>query len=371
LNARLSRYVGLALLVVVAVVLIVLRLPPIRNRNGNGNTGGSPAPNQITVRGIIGSEKAGLLDDPEIKQILHDKYGLTVDYKKAGSLQIAQGKATDQNFLWPGGQYPKELYERDHGQVPKSEVTFSSPIVMYAWAPVTQALLGAGIVEQTEGISYVDLAKLLQVINDGKSWRDIGLPQVGGKVLVYTTDPTKSNSGNLFAGLLANTLNGGTVVDDSAVGAILPGVQSFYARLGYTTDSSGFLFDQFLAQGIGAYPIIVGYENQLIEYSIEHPEFRDVLLKQITILYPRPTAWATHTLLALDAPGARLLDALKDPSIQKLAWERHGFRTGLIGVQNDPAILQVVGVPRTTVQTAQPIPRASVMDRIVQALGGP
>jgi hypothetical protein len=41
------------------------------------------------------------------------------------------------------------------------------------------------------------------------------------------------------------------------------------------------------------------------------------------------------------------------------------------GVQNDPAVLQVVGVPRTSVQTAQPIPRASVMDRIVQGLQGP
>ncbi|CAA9563827.1 MAG: hypothetical protein AVDCRST_MAG18-1306 [uncultured Thermomicrobiales bacterium] len=39
-------------------------------------------------------------------------------------------------------------------------------------------------------------------------------------------------------------------------------------------------------------------------------------------------------------------------------------------MQNDPAVLQVVGVPRTSVQTAQPIPRAGVMDRIVKGLGG-
>ena len=58
-------------------------------------------------------------------------------------------------------------------------------------------------------------------------------------------------------------------------------------------------------------------------------------------------------------------------SIQRLAWERHGFRSGLIGAQNDPAVLQVVGVPRTSVQTAQPIPRAGVMDTIVRGLGGP
>lgn len=365
MNSRLSRSIGLALLAIVVVVVVVLRLPALRGG------GAVTAPDPITVRGTIGSEKANLLDDPEIKALLREKYGLLVDYRKAGSLQIAQGGTGGQDFVWPSGQYPKEVYERDHGTPTKSDVTFSSPIVMYAWAPVTQALTGAGIIEQVDGTAYVDLPKLLAAINDGKSWREVGLPQVGGKVLVYTTDPTKSNSGNLFAGLLANTLNGGTVVDEGTIGATLPGVKGFYGRLGYTTDSSGFLFDQFLAQGIGAYPIIVGYENQLIEYSVEHPELRDVLLKQINILYPRPTTWATHTMMALNGNGVRLLDALKDPAIQKLAWERHGFRTGLIGTQNDPAVLQVVGVPRASVQTAQPIPRAGVMDQIVRELGGP
>jgi len=365
-NAKLSRYIGLTVLVVVAVILIALRLPPLRR-----DAGVAPTVAPVTAHGIIGSEKANLLDDPEIRTILREKYGLAVDYRKAGSLQIAQGKVTDQDFLWPSGQYPKEVYERDHGAAQKTDVTFSSPLVMYAWTPVTQALTGAGIVEQTDGVYYADMPKLLAAINDNKSWREIGLTQVGGKVLVYTTDPTKSNSGNLFAGLLANTLNGGAVVEDGTIGAVLPGVTGFYGRLGYTTDSSGFLFDQFLSQGLGAYPLIVGYENQLIEYSVEHPEYRDVLLQQVNILYPRPTTWATHTMMALNPTGERLLEALKDPAIQKIAWERHGFRTGLLGVQSDPAVLQVVGVPRLSVQTAQPIPRASVMDRIVRALQGP
>ncbi len=367
MSGKLTRSIGLALLAIVIVTLIALQVAARRN----GGTGVGVPVQQITVRGAIGSEKANLLEDPEIKKILHDTYGLTVDYRKAGSLQISQGGTAGQDFVWPSGQYPKEVYERDHGTPMKSDVTFSSPIVMYAWAPVTQALLSAGIVETVDGTTYVDMPKLLVAMNDGKSWRDLGLGQVGGKVLVYTTDPTRSNSGNLFAGLLANTINGSTVVDEGAIGTVLPGVKGFYGRLGYMSDSTGFLFDQFLSQGIGAYPIIVGYENQLIEYSVDRPELRDVLLKQINILYPRPTTWATHTMMALTPQGVRLLDALRDPAIQKIAWERHGFRTGLIGVQNDPTVLQVVGVPKTSVQTAQPIPPAHVMDQIVKGVGGP
>jgi hypothetical protein len=363
-SGRASRFIGLGLLVVVLVVVLALRLPPLLN-------GGGSVPDPITVRGVIGSEKSGLLDDPEIKKILHDRHGITVDYKRTGSLRLAQGETAGQDFLRPSGQYPREVCERDHGQVLKAEVTFSSPIVMYAWGPVAQGLAGAGIVEQVDGTSYVDMAKLVAAINSGKTWGDVGVPQVGGKVLVYTTDPTASNSGNLFAGMLANTLNGGAVADEATIGAVLPGVEAYFGRLGYMSESSGFPFEQFLSQGIGAYPMIVGYENQLIEYSPEHPEFRDVLLKQVTILYPRPTAWATHTMMALDANGVRLLEALKDPDIQRLAWERHGFRTGLIGVQNDPSVFQVVGLPKTSVQTAMPIPRASVMDRIVKALSSP
>jgi hypothetical protein len=71
--------------------------------------------------------------------------------------------------------------------------------------------------------------------------------------------------------------------------------------------------------------------------------------------------------LALDSKGARLLTALEDPTIQQLAWKRHGFRSGLIGVQNDPAVLAVAGVPKSIVQTV-PLPRTTVMESILRAL---
>ncbi len=50
--------------------------------------------------------------------------------------------------------------------------------------------------------------KFVAAVKEGKTWADIGLPQLYGSISVKTTDPTKSNSGNMFAGLLANTMNG-------------------------------------------------------------------------------------------------------------------------------------------------------------------
>ena len=46
----------------------------------------------------------------------------------------------------------------------------------------------------------------------------------------------------------------------------------------------------------------------------------------VVIVYPTPTVWSTHTLMALDEKGDTLLNLLKTPAAQKLAWERHGFR---------------------------------------------
>jgi hypothetical protein len=163
-------------------------------------------------------------------------------------------------------------------------------------------------------------------------------------------------------------MNGGEVPTEATIAPLLPRVQSFFARQGFMQESSGYLFNQFLVSGMGAYPIVVGYENQLVEYGLANPNARDLLNQQITILYPRPSVWATHTFVALNPKGERLLAALKDPALQKLAWEGHGFRSGLLGVQNDPRAVQVTGVATTPVESA-PMPSAAAMEQIIATLG--
>ena len=63
----------------------------------------------------------------------------------------------------------------------------------------------------------------------------------------------------------------------------------------------------------------------------------------------------------------RLIEALQDEEIQKLAWEKHGFRTGLIGVQNDPKVLDIAGIPAEITHVI-PMPSPQVMDRIITNL---
>lgn len=361
---------GLVLLLLAAVLVGAFLWMSHRKPHLAGSVGGSsPSAPAETVRGYIGGEKVGFLADPQITQIFHDKYSLTVDGTKLGSIEMVQGPTEGQDFLWPSSQVALELYKNKGGKSAGTDTVFNSPIVFYSWDIVTDALIKAKVVQKLGETYYVvDAPKLIRMINSGTHWKDIGLPQFYGRVSVRSTDPTKSNSGMMFAGLLANINNGGEVVDDTTLAKNLPAVKTFFSRLGYLEPSSGDLFQQFLTMGEGANPIIVGYENQMTEFSIEHEQYRDLLRKRIRVLYPRPTVWSNHPLIALDDKGARLLAALHDPEIQRLAWERHGFRSGLIGIQNDPKVLQVVGIPET-IQNVIPMPTARVMNEIIQAVG--
>ena len=62
-----------------------------------------------------------------------------------------------------------------------------------------------------------------------------------------------------------------------------------------------------------------------------------------------------------------LAEALVDPELQQIAWAEHGFRTGLIGVNNDPAKITVAKLP-DTVALVVPMPSAKVMTDIVAAV---
>lgn len=363
MNRNGRTFAGLGILVVVALLVAGFQW---FQREGGGDDG--PAP--ITVSGPIGGEKAGFLANPEIAKILDERYGITVEAQSVGSLDMVQQPTEGRDFLWPSSEVALEYFRESQGSV-SAETVFNSPIVIYTWAPIADALAAQGVVTQTDGVSSLDLPRLVRMIEDGTPWAALGIPagQVPyGNMAVFTTDPGRSNSGNMFAGLLANTLNGGQVVDDAAVDALLPRVQGFFARLGYLEGSSGTLFDKFLTLGMGAEPMVVGYESQLVEYSLANERYRELIAQQVRVLYPTPTVYSSHPIIALTEGGERLMAALRDADLQRLAWERHGFRSGQIGVANDPEALRGVAVVPATIASVIPMPRPSVMFRITQAL---
>jgi hypothetical protein len=145
-------------------------------------------------------------------------------------------------------------------------------------------------------------------------------------------------------------------------------VKTYFDNQGFMEQSSDTIFRQFLNKGMGDKPIIVGYEAQLLEYSVENGEELKRRKEPVRMLYPKPTVWSSHPLIAINENGRRLIAALQDKDIQKLAWERHGFRSAS-GAENDTKVFVVEGVPET-IDNVIPLPASREMKTILQALGG-
>ncbi len=325
------------------------------------------APRQIAVDGYLGGEKIGFLEDEEVQKILKDRYGITADYARAGSLDMVTADLEGMDYLFPSSSTALEYYQDLHGAPERSEIILNTPIVLYTHRIVLDAFEEQGIARQQEGVWYLDMAELTALIEAETPWSQIGLSQLYGTISVDTTDPSRSNSGNMFAALLANVLNGGEVVTAEALPEILPRLQAILANLGYMETSSSDLFSQFLRMGVGAKPLIVGYESQLIEYAAENPTQWESMQEDIVMVYPTPTLWSAHVLISLDEKGTAFLEALLDEEIQTLAWEKHGFRTGSYLAPEGSDTGNLPGVADSLTQITQ-IPTYEVMREMIQEL---
>lgn len=316
---------------------------------GNGTTSQTQPGSQLqTIKCIGGSEKSELMADADIQKLL-TAHGLKVDFSSAGSYDQVQ-KSTDDlkkgsiDCLWPSSASAQSVFESLHkGQFTsyKAESVLQSPEVVYAGPQTTDALTRAGIVQQV-GQQYflVDLKKLLlDYTLKGAQWESLGANGIYGPVKIGSTDPAKSNSGFTMAQLELNVLATDNVYqapsEDQAKKA-LPTVRALYDAQGLQASSSDFGFKEWLLQGGELRsPLYAGYENQLVQYWVKNPDATKQLDANVRILYPQPTVYNEHPVLALTDSGNAFLEAMKDPQIQKIAWDRYGFRSGTTVGAND------------------------------------
>ena len=357
-----GKLIGILILVAIAAAALIYQFV-LRDGAGAGK-GGVLNRETVTITGYIGSEKSGFLDDEEVKDLLKGRYGISVDYHKAGSIEMIDLPKEGMDFLWPSSQVALELYKLRGGQSVKSDTIFSSPIVLYSWQEVAEALEVEGLVTvRGTGQAEIDAGALIGKVLEGAPWESIGLTNLYGDIIITSTDPTRSNSGNLWAGLVANLLYG-EVVDEARLPEVLEDVKRVFTIQGYMEHSTGTLFEQYITKGIGPYPVVVGYENQMVEFGLQNPDVWDAVKDYMRVIYPMPTVYSEHPLIALNENGKQLLEALQDPDVKDLAWRRHGFRTG---IENDPAELGIEGMPRRVTQIIR-MPVPAVMDTIINEL---
>ncbi len=338
---------------------------------------GSPAMRGLlgdvaTLRGYAGGEKMAFIQNPKtIAALKH--LGLALNAERAGSVDQVRDPqllGTKPQFLWPSSSPLVEL-ARKNAKVLRDQVIFNSPIVIYSWTPFAEGLVRAGIATRDHAHYYVDARALIDAALARKAWKELGQPDLYGTVRLISTDPNKSNSGFMFAGLAANLL-AGDVATEANLSQVLPQLGELFHGMGYKPDSSGKVFDDYIAGGPGAEPLVVGYENQLIEWALQDPE-RWARVEAAAgpakpvALYPKPTVYSSHPLLALAPESEKLIDALMSVDLQSIGWRDHGFRgpLGSIGAETDPVIK---GRMPEQITAVTPMPDIDVMLKILQAL---
>ncbi len=372
--------IGIIIFIVLIIIIIAIK--------ALGNNENIIVGNLTNVYVATGGGKEDFLADKEIKKILERKYHLNVVYDTwsngktitqpliresvgLGNQSIVQRMSNGDEFtiqsngvskydaLFTSDQRFYDYYklspnkengESDRYTVLDGGLTLNTPIVIYSWKEVVDALIKENVVTDKEGVYYItDMNKLINYILDGKKWSDIGLDSLYGTINIASTDPVSSSPGATYYGLLLSILSESQVNDENVTNN-LPKLKDFYIKSGYMNNTPADLFERYLKTGMGGEPMIVDYEKSMIDFANSSPDAFNQVKEDIRILYPTPTIWNSHCFTVFSDNGKKLYKALNDKQISQIAWSKYGFRTGVTGGTYDVSNIGI-GVPQTITST--------------------
>ena len=336
----------IGIVIFIILILIIVGIGFFKNKGGDIPFGGKSLE---TVYVATGGGKEAFIADEGVVSAMENKYGLNVVYDNWSNGKLIVNPlvredgtkydamfSSDQRFYDAYKLSPnKEAGEADRYRVLDGGLTLNTPIVIYSWGKVVDALETEGIVTSKDGVYYItDMDKLLEYILEGKKWSDIGLTELYGNINIASTDPVTSSPGATYYGLLLSIMCKSYVTTES-VEENLPKLKEFYIKSGYMNNTPADLFERYLKTGMGGEPMIVDYEKSIIEFANENPDGFNQVKDDIRILYPTPTIWNSHCIATFDEAGNKFLKAFEDKDIQQIAWSKYGFRTGITGGKYD------------------------------------
>ena len=360
---------------VVILVVVILIAVAVKNKSAFVN-------NTIEITGAVGGGKENLLADEEINDIFAKKYGFKFvqDSWSNGKTVVVDvvrenGDKYDLIFFSDQRYYNEyktkadpSLGEAERYNVVAGDYVLNTPIVMYSWKPVVEALKKEEIVTVRDGVHYItNMKKLMNYILEGKKWSDLGL-DIYGSVNIGSVDPVTSSPGATYYGLLLATMADGEI-NDQTLSESLPKLKEFYQKSGYMNNTPADLFSFFLKTGMGTKPIIVDYEKSIIDFANANPDGWNQVKDDVVILYPTPTIWNSHCIAALSDNGKTVLDAFKDKEVSQIAWSKYGFRVGVTGGNYDVSKVNVTGI-QSNIEKVTDSLKMEYYDRVINCLSG-
>lgn len=368
--------IGLVILLILIAVIVGIKLW------NDKKTGGVDLSKLMPVTVAAGGGKEDFLADEDVVEIMQKKYNLNVIYDswsngKMIKNALVREDGSKYDAMFPSDQrfydYYKLSPDASKGEAARSRVldgslTLNTPIVIYSWDTVVDALVKEQIVTQRNGVYYItDMNKLLTYILEGKKWSEIGLNEIYGSINVEATDPVTSSPGATYYGLLLSILCEGNVTEEK-LEANLPKLKEIYEKSGHMNNTPADNFEMYLRTGMGSLPMIVDYEKSIIEFANSNPDGWAAVKDKFRILYPTPTIWNSHCIATFDEAGNEYLKVFDDKDIQQIAWSKYGFRTGITGGSYDVSHVNVSGIPQEITSTVSSL-RMNIYERLIEYLG--
>ena len=368
-----KQIIGIIIFIAIIVGVVVYKLVTSDTVSTAGLT---------TVYVATGGGKEDFLADERVNEILRKTYKLNVVYDTwsngktvslplireslglgngdAEGLTISSENASKYDVLFTSDERFYNYYklrpdkannEADRYTVLEGGLTLNTPIVIYSWGKVVDALEKEKIVTKGEdGVYYItDMTKLMNYILQGKKWSEIGIPELYGSINVASTDPVTSSPGATYYGLLLNILSERNVNEEN-MNKFLPKLKEFYNKSGYMPNTPADLFERYLKTGMGGQPMIVDYEKSIVDFANANPDGFAEIKDDIRILYPAPTIWNSHCMAVFTENGKLLYKAFEDKEIQEIAFTKYGFRTGTSGSKYDVSSLGLA-IPKSITST--------------------
>ncbi len=370
-----KQIIGIVIFIILIAIIIGIKLIADRKEE-------SATRNLETIYVATGGGKEGFIADEDVVNIMQNKYGLNIVYdtwsngKIIKNPLVREDKVTKYDAMFCSDQRFYDYYklspnkaagEADRYTVLDGGLTLNTPIVIYSWGEVVDALEKEKIVTNKDGVYYItDMPKLLDYILKGKKWSEIGLNQLYGNINIASTDPVTSSPGATYYGLLLSIMCENSINNEN-LEKNLPKLKEFYEKSGYMNNTPADLFEKYLKTGMGGEPMIVDYEKSIIEFANENPDGFAQIKDDMRILYPTPTIWNSHCIATFDEKGNQFYKAFEDKDIQQTAWSKYGFRTGVTGGNYDVSGLGI-GIPKNITSTVSSL-KMDVYNNLIDYLG--
>ncbi|MFS8975900.1 hypothetical protein PO002_15560 [Cupriavidus necator] len=319
------------------------------------------------VRCLVGSEKAGYFGDPRVVKVLTDN-GLPVQIQKEGSREmVSRADLKQYDCAFPAGE-PNAMALKGKQKVTEIFPVFFSPVVIASWTDLVKPLEAEGIVTKGGSTYYISgMRKLLDDIQANRRWKDLANNDkfaVSRAIFPSSTDPLKSNSGQMYLALASYVANGDRVISTSAdVDKVLPLMNKLVADQGYMENSSAGPFEDYATMGMGKAPMVVSYESLFIAAALKNPAFT----QNRVLLYPTPTVYTKHVLVPLSERGIALGKLLvSNPELRAIAVE-YGFRTNDTAHFEKAVVTKMPFVPKEILDVADP-PTFDMMEQLLKRI---